>query len=102
MKISERLALLKAGYTKDDIAEMIGEEAKAPEQGAEPEAEVRPDDRYMDVISSLAQEVRSMKEAMQATNLSNDVVKDVSPLDKASEILASLINQPAEPKQGGK
>ena len=38
MKISERLALLKAGYTKDDIAEMIGEEAKAPEQGAEPEA----------------------------------------------------------------
>ena len=43
-----------------------------------------------------------MKEAMQATNLSNDVVKDVSPLDKASEILASLINQPAEPKQGGK
>lgn len=102
MKISERLALLKAGYTKDDIAEMIGEEAKAPEQGAEPEAEVQPDDRYMDVISSLAQEVRSMKEAMQATNLTNDVVKDVSPLDKASEILASLINQPAEPKQGGK
>ena len=102
MKISERLALLKAGYTKEDIAEMIGEEAKAPEQGAEPEAEVQPDDRYMDVISSLAQEVRSMKEAMQATNLTNDVVKDVSPLDKASEILASLINQPAEPKQGGK
>lgn len=102
MKISERLALLKAGYTKEDIAEMIGEETKAPEQGAEPEAEVHPDDHYMDVISSLAQEVRSMKEAMQATNLSNDVVKDVSPLDKASEILASLINQPAEPKQGGK
>ena len=37
MKLTERLALLKAGYTKDEINAMIDEDALAPAQDPAPE-----------------------------------------------------------------
>ena len=37
MKLTERLALLKAGYTKDEINAMIDEDASAPAQDPAPE-----------------------------------------------------------------
>ena len=104
MKISERLALLKAGYTKDDIAEMIGEESKpaepADQQPTEEESGAA-SDRYMEALVALAGEVKSMKEAIQSSNISNTTITEKSPLDQASEILASLINKPAEPNKKG-
>lgn len=91
MKISERIALIKAGYSKDEISEMINDERN--EEVSEP-AEPKTDSRYEDIITALALEVKSMKEAIQKDNIDNTVVKTENPIDKASEILASLINTP--------
>ena len=103
MKISERLALLKAGYTKEDIAEMIGEESKPAEPADQQPTEESgaASDRYMEALVALAGEVKSMKEAIQSSNISNTTITEKSPLDQASEILASLINKPAEPNKKG-
>ena len=99
MKITERIALIKAGYTKDEISQMIEEDRKDEE--VKPE-EPKTDSRYEEIITALAQEVKSMKETIQKDNIDNTVVKARSPIDEASEILASLINTPATSKKEDK
>ena len=90
MKIIDRLALLKAGYTKQDIADMI-EEEKAIE-----EVEDKPNElpeSYSDVLISLAQEVKDLKETMQESN--RNAVDNIAPnhtVDEAMDILKGLIN----------
>lgn len=92
MKLSERLALLRAGYTKAEISEMIEADASAPEE--QPEA-VTPaaDDGVMRVMSALASEIKELKTAVQKENIANTTLQTGAPL-KAEDILASLINPP--------
>lgn len=92
LKITERLALLKAGYSREDIASMLEEEKQAQE--VKPE-EATEDTRatYEEVLVSLANEVKSLKETMQATNRNNvDTIASVNKVDEAKKILEGLIN----------
>lgn len=93
MKLAERLALLKAGYSKDEINALIDEDQKAAE--LEPEvvpAEEKPND-YMKVISALAGEVKDLKEAVYAKNIQQTEIK--MPTEKTAEdILAELFSAP--------
>ena len=91
MKISERLALLKAGYSKDEINAMIDDDLKQVEV-KEPEENPVKDD-YMKVISALASEVKDLKEAVYTKNISETEVKaNVS--KSAEDILAELFSAP--------
>ena len=91
MKLNERLALLKAGYTKDEINALIEEDkADAPEQEAvQNSSELKVDD-FVNVVKSLADEVRGMKKAMQTENIEN--TKIGSEQDSVDRILQSIIN----------
>ena len=91
MKISERLALLKAGYSKDEINAMIDDDLKQVDV-KEPEENPVKDD-YMKVISALANEVKDLKEAVYTKNISETEVKaNVS--KSAEDTLAELFSAP--------
>lgn len=91
MRINERLALLKAGYSKDEINAMIDDDLKQVDV-KEPEENPVKDD-YMKVISALANEVKDLKEAVYTKNISETEVKaNVS--KSAEDILAELFSAP--------
>lgn len=93
MKISERLALLKAGYSKDEINAMIDEDtAKIKEEPAQ-EEKPQPVDDYMNVIKALASEVKDLKEAVYSSNIDNTEIKTAS-TKSAEDILAELFSVP--------
>lgn len=92
MKILDRLALLKAGYTKDEINEMIKAEAEdqKPEQE---EASSEQTDKYADIITALANEVKELKSSIQKENIKNsEMSTGAHTVDDAMNVLASLIN----------
>ena len=94
MKISERLALLKAGYTKEEINSMIDDD-----QAVEEPKDVTPTEEkvgdYMKVISALAGEVKDLKEAVYKNNIQNTEIR-MEPEKKAEDILAELFSKPKE------
>ena len=102
MNIKERLTLLKAGYSKEEINAMIDEEQKAPaDQPAEPVDEKVAADvsDFMSVVSALAEEVKGMKKAMQADNLKKTEIEGSGSMqDQVDKILQSIIN-PNEEKE---
>lgn len=92
MKILDRLALLKAGYTKEEINEMIKAEAEdqKPEQE---EASSEQTDKYADIITALANEVKELKSSIQKENIKNsEMSTGAHTIDDAMNVLASLIN----------
>lgn len=93
MKLSERLALLKAGYSKDEINSMIEDDAK--------ESKEAPEDNgsgdMMKVMAALANEVKDLKTAIYKENIAKTESKQGGQL-KAEDILASLINPPEDTK----
>lgn len=98
MKIKDRLALLKAGYSKDDITAMIEEEAKAVDTEETPKATMP--DEYSSVLVSLANEVKNLKETVQATNRDNvETIASKSKVNEAMDILEGLINPQAKNKE---
>lgn len=92
MKILDRLALLKAGYTKEEINEMI--KAEAEEQKPEQEeASSEQTDKYADIITALANEVKELKTSIQNENIKNsEMSTGAHTVDDAMNVLASLIN----------
>lgn len=96
MKISERIALLRAGYSRDEISEMIEEDRAVEEVPAEQPAE--PVEDYATVIKALADEVKSLKSAMQTRNINETEVNTPTATDQALDVLASLINPKKEEK----
>lgn len=92
MKLSERIALLKAGYSKDEIAAMI-EEDKAVDPAPEQEETSSPVNDYMKVISALASEVKDLKEAVYTSNVAKTEIQ-TEPVKKAEDILAELFSAP--------
>lgn len=94
MKITERLALLKAGYTKDEINAMIDEDHKADD--LQPEEAPAENDKlkdYIDVISALAGEVKDLKAAVYKKNIQETEVTPV-PAKSAEDILIDLFSSP--------
>lgn len=89
MKISERIALIKAGYSKDEITEMVKEEKM--ETPAEEKTEVP--EEYKDVLVTLANEVKTLKEAVQRKNLKEAEAKAPATRDEdIVKILGSLVD----------
>ena len=97
MKLSERLALLKAGYSKDEINTLIEDDAKEEKKTpAEPENTGASD--MMKVMAALANEVKDLKTAVYAKNIAaSEGQKAGSPT--AEDILASLINPPSDDRK---
>jgi methyl-accepting chemotaxis protein len=94
MKLSDRIALLKAGYTKDEISELVREDQEKAEQieeAAEPAAEAPAE--YMEVIRTLADEVKSLKDAVHASNIEAAEVK-AAPSKTAVDILKEIYERP--------
>lgn len=98
MKLSERLTLLKAGYSRDEINAMIDEDAKIAEEA--PEQETVPEDSAMlKVMSALANEVKDLKTAVYKQNIANtEQISDKGVQQRAEDILASLLNPPEKQK----
>ena len=92
MKISERLALLKAGYSKDEINAMIDDDVAKIEEPAQ-EEKPQPVDDYMNVIKALASEVKDLKEAVYSSNIEQTEIKTAS-TKSAEDILAELFSAP--------
>lgn len=92
MKISERLALLKAGYSKEEINAMIDDDAAKIEEPAQ-EEKPQPVDDYMNVIKALASEVKDLKEAVYSSNIDKTEIKTAS-TKSAEDILAELFSAP--------
>lgn len=96
MKLSERLALLRAGYSKDEINAMIEEDhASEPEKPEAPEA----DQATLKVLSTLAAEVKDLKTAMYKKNIA-ETESSAGGQIKAEDILASLLNPPTDDTKG--
>lgn len=93
MKISERLALLKAGYSKEEINSMIDEDQKAVEKAPEDSPVKEETNEYMKVISALAGEVKDLKEAVYKKNIEQTEGR-TEPEKKAEDILAELFSAP--------
>lgn len=97
MKLSERLALLRAGYSKEEINAMIDEDAKVQPEEPEKPAEPSADQATMKVLATLANEVKDLKTAIYKENIAKTESNKGGQL-KAEDILASLINPPEDTK----
>ena len=102
MNIKERLTLLKAGYSKEEINAMIDDE-KSSDQPAEQPAEDKTAANvadFMSVVSALAEEVKGMKKAMQNDNLKKTEIEGQKTMqDQVNDILQSIINPVEEKKE---
>lgn len=103
MTLEDRLLLIKAGYTKEEIEGMTGDPApvpsedpapedSAPEQPIQsdplPQEEERPGSSlYADVMS----EIKKLKDAIARQNI-QDRVRDLPTSETADDILASILN----------
>lgn len=102
LKLSERLQLLKAGYSKKEIEALA--EAEAKEVVEDPKDVTSADvveenkegagvDKYMEVLNNLANEVKDLKTNIYQNNINNTEIKGTESLEKeADKILASIIN----------
>lgn len=97
MKLSERLALLKAGYSKDEINAMIEDDAKEAKETPKDAPEDNGAGDMMKVMAALANEVKDLKTAMYKKNIAESEGNKGGQL-KAEDILASLINPPEDMK----
>ena len=97
MKLSERLALLRAGYSKDEINAMIEDDAKESKETPREAPEDNGAGDMLKVMAALAGEVKDLKTAMYKKNIADSEGNKVGQL-KAEDILASLINPPEDTK----
>ena len=99
MKLTERLALLKAGYSKDEINAMIEDDAKESKETPKEEQGDNGAGDMLKVMAALANEVKDLKTAMYKKNIADSEGNKGGQL-KAEDILASLINPPEDDMKG--
>ena len=97
MKLSERLALLRAGYSKDEINAMIEDDAKESKEAPKEAPEDNGNGDMMKVMAALANEVKDLKTAMYKKNIAETESSSGGQL-KAEDILATLLNPPEDKK----
>ncbi len=98
MDINNIIKLLDAGFTKDDIIKLTAAQpaAEEPTQEPEPIPEVKPvTEPAADPMADLLAEIRGMRADMQKQNINRDALQ-VSNVDKAVDILGSIINPPTK------
>lgn len=96
MKLSERIALLKGGYTKAEIDEIIKAEAdqKPEEVEPTPAAPAGDYDAILKVMKTMADEINGLKTSVQAANIQNTDIKTGTASPSPEEILGSLFADP--------
>lgn len=99
MKLSERLVLLRAGYSKDEINAMIEDDAKESKETPKDAPEDNGAGDMLKVMAALANEVKDLKTAMYKKNIADSEGNKGGQL-KAEDILASLINPPEDDMKG--
>ena len=99
MKLSERLALLRAGYSKDEINTMIEDDAKESKNAPKDAPEDNGAGDMLKVMAALANEVKDLKTAMYKKNIAESEGNKGGQLT-AEDILASLINPPEDDMKG--
>lgn len=102
LKLTERLQLLKAGYSKKEIEALAEAEAKEVVEDVtstedsvieENNKEGTGIDKYMEVITNLTNEVKELKNNIYQNNINNTELKGTESLEnEADKILASIIN----------
>lgn len=100
MDIEKVLALISAGFTKDEImgftqAPAATEKPQEPEK-KEPEPEVRAEENP-DPMAALLSEIKGLRSDIAKQNINRDALQ-ISNADKAVEILGSIINPPNKKK----
>ena len=109
-KVKDIISLLDAGYSREEIAEMLQEPAEdlssedipAEEVPAEPEkAEEPAEPDKTSEIEELKKEIQSLKSLIQKQNLKQARVEQPPVQESASDILARLVN-PNYGMDGGK
>lgn len=99
MKLSERITLIKAGYSKDEIDQIIVDQNAEPAQDPAPEQnQPEPAADYMKVLQVLADEVKGLKASVQAANIKNSDIDTGANAPSAESILASLFEEPGKGK----
>lgn len=104
MTLKDRLALLRGGYSKKEIEALIEAEEKAKVEEVEEvkteevkteevKTEETKNNTFEDVMKSLIDEVKDLKNTIYENNLKNvEIQNQVNLEDEAEKVLASLIN----------
>mgnify|MGYP000933903953 CR=1 FL=1 len=97
MNYSDIIALARAGFTAQQIAQMSQAES-APVQQEPAPAQQEPVQQTQDQLSAILAEMQTLKQTMQAQNRQNAELIPPTP-QSAQDILSSII---APPKNGEK
>ena len=101
MTTNELLELVRAGFTKDEIAHLAKAETK-PAEKKEPESEKKPEQgeqKTDPVNTTLEQKFDMLMEKLEASNFMNANQPKEETVD---DIIASIINPPTFNNEGGK
>lgn len=96
MNYSDIIALARAGFTAQQIAQMSQEPAPVPQEPA-PVQQEPPVQQTPDQLSAILAEMQTLKQTMQAQNRQNAELIPPTP-QSAQDILSSII---APPKKNG-
>lgn len=102
MTLEERLLLIKAGYTKEEIEGMAGtsapttseapvQEEAAPEQITESAPSPQEEDPGKTLYADVMAEIKKLKDAITKQNI-QDRTQDLPTSETADDILASILN----------
>ena len=89
--------LLSKGFTPDQIVMLAG--ANSPEPEPSPEPKPSPEPEPSPEMKALRDEMKALKEAIQAQNIVKQHFDNVPPSDNTESILAGIIRPPFEEKK---
>lgn len=98
MKILDRITLLKAGYTKEDIQEMLKAEDTNTDDKETPE-ENNYNTKLVEAVTALASKVKGLEDTIHANNIDNTTVKVDTGADNVMNILEGIINPHTDKKE---
>lgn len=99
MTTNELLELVRAGFTKAEIAQITKAESKEPEpEKKEPEKKEQVEQKTDPVTTTLEQKFNMLMEKLEASNFMNANQPKEETVD---DIIASIINPPTFNNEGG-
>lgn len=100
MTTNELLELVRAGFTKEEIAKITKAESKNPEPAKKVEEEPKQGEQKTDPVNTtLEQKFDMLMEKLEASNFMNANQPKEETVD---DIIASIINPPQFNNEGGK
>ena len=110
--IKDIISLLDAGYSREEIADLLEQPEETAEPAAEPDAPEEPEQAEAPAaepqkpaesaeIQELKKEIQSLKAMIQKQNIKQARIEEPARQESASDILARLVN-PNYGMDGGK